>query len=824
MTNPNSAVDPLYKVPTYTEDDVKTMGGLDHIRNFPARYLGRYDAPAGHVHQIKEAIDNAVDEGFVHPNIHQPVVVVVAQLPKSFQVVVTDAGRGVPLGKIRDLFSRPRTSAKWTKAYGGSSSGVHGEGIKGVSALAAEFVAVSANATGIGMISMQAGTVLDSRIVMDSGELSTGTSVFFETDPAFLTTANTFTSEGLPILKELLLFLGAYTPENITFHLYTTTTPLFERGELTTKLPSHSYKRHLYRMWEQLHALPARPDMTNHELPKLTRREFTERKFGVVEAPFWSMQVRTEHAHPTELQAVGVDIDIWLAGQALDKFGIAGSVNLVPVHDRSSYHIFGLQCVLRERLSQVIDHAETRTFVASRYQFPLCGSVVVRVETPKFDNQTKDAYHDNKFLEVYRELLHRLIPTNLAVWEELYGYLENDIAIQLAKFNNRELGLNKGLHQLRLDDRKRFRVCDSTDAKVTELFIAEGDSAGNAVNTVRDSSYQAVFLMSGKFTNVIRAKPEILAKSELFKDLTKVIGVNFGGSLDTLNFSKIIMLADADPDGYHIQALLMGLLYHMSPELFVRGHVYRAEPPLYTVTLSPNKMIYVRDDRALDEMRIQHLYQRVLRLTLHDRFTGNVVSPAGYLTGDLFHAFMHRVLTLGRTIKLWANLLNLEPGMLEALVPAVDALQPGRIDTRAIQTILGVNQVTHHANSNTLGVTIGDTDIVVALDQLASTITTHLIPAFQDNHWYHLVPMLHPTVGASYYISYSELYAVTETLDHQLKTSRNKGLGKMPARDLYRSCVDPVTRILRRVGEIKDFGQIVDMLGADPAARKRLFD
>ncbi len=141
----------------------------------------------------------------------------------------------------------------------------------------------------------------------------------------------------------------------------------------------------------------------------------------------------------------------------------------------------------------------------------------------------------------------------------------------------------------------KFVDCRSRNVEERELFIVEGDSALGAVKQARDSNFQAVMPIRGKILNCLKASYDKIFKSEIITDLMKVLGCGVqvkakanknlnAFDMDNLRWSKVIFCTDADVDGFQIRALLLTMIYRLTPALIEAGKVFIVESPLYEIT------------------------------------------------------------------------------------------------------------------------------------------------------------------------------------------------------------------------------------------------
>ncbi len=235
----------------------------------------------------------------------------------------------------------------------------------------------------------------------------------------------------------------------------------------------------------------------------------------------------------------------------------------------------------------------------------LCAVISVKLRDAQFEGQTKAKLGNSEIRIIVNNLvsqkLSEFFEENPAVAKTI---IEKSLAASRAREaarKARELTRRKGLlESSSMPD--KLADCQERDASLTELFLVEGDSAGGSAKDGRNSKFQAILPLRGKVLNVEKSRIDRIYSNTTIIPIIQALGCGIGEEFDLekLRYGKIIIMADADVDGSHIQILLLTFFFRYMKKLIENGNVYLATPPLYRIRKGKS-MTYAYSDKERDE-------------------------------------------------------------------------------------------------------------------------------------------------------------------------------------------------------------------------------
>jgi DNA gyrase/topoisomerase IV subunit B len=551
----------------YTAADITVLEGLEPVRKRPSMYIGSTDAKGLH-HLVWEIIDNAVDE---YLNGYADAVTVI--LHKSGDTVtVTDNGRGIPVD-LHPKHKRPALELILTTLHSGAkfgegdnyihSGGLHGVGSSVVNALSRRLTATVKR---------------DGYEWQQTYAKGTPTSKLEKVGP--------FRGHGTTI---------TFTPDDTIFK-----TTRFDPDVIKAHLEDMSYIHSGLKIVFKNEVTGETFDLAHPGgLPEFLDRLVTEgQKPAVTEAAF-----HVARANGEKMEAVLQ----WT--ESTDEV-VRSYVNGIRTSSGGT-HENGFRGAIAKAIRNYIATHEIKIkgldITADDIREGIVGVLSVFVREPMFQGQTKERLNNPELTaaveSVIRPPLETWLNNNTTAADQIVGRIVLAAKARLASREAASEVKRKSATNRRLNLPGKLADCRSTNLDETELFIVEGDSAGGSAKQGRDARFQAVLPLRGKILNA-EGLPlgKVLSNTEL-NDLVSAIGTGAGEkfNVEGLRYGKIILLMDADADGYHISTLLMTFLFRHLTDLIRKGHVYIAQPPLYRIDVG-KETFWARDDVHKEEI------------------------------------------------------------------------------------------------------------------------------------------------------------------------------------------------------------------------------
>jgi len=560
----------------YTADSIKVLGGMEAVRKRPAMYIGSTGEMGLH-HLVYEVVDNSVDEALAG---HADKIDVTIHIDNSITVV--DNGRGIPvddmviddekLSAAQVVMTKLHAGGKFDSSTYKVSGGLHGVGVSVVNALSYQLDLEIWRDGHVWEQTYSKGEPT-SKLKKTGTTKKRGTKVHFVPDKSiFATTEYNFDTLAQRLRELAFLNKG----------LLITLTDERNTDSKTGAAKNHEFKytggiaefiKHLNRGKQALHDKPIY----------------------------------------MEAERDGVAMEIALQyndGYSETVFCFANNINTVD----GGTHLSGF----RTALTRTINYAGQQLGLFKDVKENLTGDDVreglvavisVKLSQPQFEGQTKGKLNSDiaGIVQAFvNERLGAFFEQNPPVARKIINKAIEAARAREAARKARDLTRRKGA----LDGGGlpgKLADCSERDPNRCELFLVEGESAGGTAKQGRDRRFQAILPLKGKILNVEKARYDKMLGHEEIRAMITAVGTGIGKDdfdPSKLRYGKIILMTDADVDGSHIRTLLLTFFFRHMQELIKRGHVYIAQPPLYSIKKGKSQQ-YIKDDREFVKVMVK---------------------------------------------------------------------------------------------------------------------------------------------------------------------------------------------------------------------------
>jgi len=544
----------------YSAKNISVLEGLEAVRKRPGMYIGS-TGPTGLHHMIWEVVDNSFDEamaGFCNN-------IIITLLPEHW-ISVEDNGRGIPvdihpLKKVSALELVMATLHAGGKFGDGGykvSGGLHGVGVSVVNALSLHTRAEVHRDGQIWVQEYKTGKPVE-KVKAIGKTKKIGTIISFRPDDTIFETID-------------------FSWETIIDHLRQQA--YLNKGVKLTIIDERS-------------AEEKEKDKTAEPYPNAHYQFFFEGGIGSY-VKHINRNKEPKHENIFYVEKKVDDILIEIALQYTDDYSesLHAFANNIT-NPEGGMHVQGFRTALTRTLNT---YARNKNILKEKdpnltgedVREGLTTIISVKIPDPQFEGQTKSKLGNPEVKpaveQIFGEFFTIFLEEHPRDAEGILGKCLLAARARTAARVARESVLRKGaLEGFTLPG--QLADCSSRKAEISELYLVEGDSAGGSAKQGRDRKTQAILPLRGKVLNVERARlDKILSNNEL-KSLIIALGTNIGEMFDIekLRYHRIIIMTDADVDGAHIRTLLLTLFFRYFPELIQKGHIYIAQPPLFSL-------------------------------------------------------------------------------------------------------------------------------------------------------------------------------------------------------------------------------------------------
>lgn len=538
---------------SYTDDNIRHLSDMEHVRTRPGMYIGRLgdgNLPEDGIYVLlKEVIDNSIDEFKMKSGDRIEI-----DVEDNLRVSVRDYGRGIPQGKLVEAVSMLNTGGKYDSKAFKKSVGLNGVGLKAVNALSAHFEVKSYREGKVRSITFEKGELKTDQT--DKTKDETGTYVYFE-------------------------------PDNTLFKNYS-----FHDDIVETMLRNYTYLNAGLTIMYNGRRIKSRNGLEDLLNDNMT----TDGLYPIVHVVGDDIEIAFTHTNQ-----YGEEYHSFVNGQHTTQGGTHQSAfkehiakTIKEFYDKNYEYTDirnGLVAAVAINVEEPVFESQTKIKLGSTLMAP--GGETINKYVGDFIKREVDNY-----LHIHKEDCADVLETKIKASEH-----ERKAMAGVTKLA-RERAKKANLHNKKLRDCRIHFSDEKNDRKEEScIFITEGDSASGSITKSRDVNTQAVFSLRGKPLNSYGLTKKVVYENEEFNLLQAALDIEDG--LDTLRYNKVIVATDADVDGMHIRLLIITFFLQFFPELIKKGHVYVLQTPLFRVrnrrTKIKNKQVIADADASRDK-------------------------------------------------------------------------------------------------------------------------------------------------------------------------------------------------------------------------------
>jgi len=559
----------------YDASQITVLEGLDPVRKRPGMYIGSTSSSGLH-HLVWEVVDNAVDEAMAGFCTRIDVT-----LLADGGCRVADDGRGIPVEPHPQYKTKSAAEVALTMLHAGAkfgsggykvSGGLHGVGVSVVNALSSRLVLeIDRNGDHHRMEFANGGKPKGKLAKAGKAPRGrTGTTVTFWPDASILDETEW---RAQTILERLQQYAFLNKGLRIRF----------------------ADERAGHEQTEDFHYTGGIVDFVRH--------------LNAAKEPLFRKVASFAVAEPDGEVEVALQ---WNTGYYEGLHSFANGIET----SEGGMHEEGLKKALTNVLNRygrakgLLKDGKDDNLLGEDIREGLTAIVAVRLIDPQFEGQTKAKLGNVSM----RSLVERATNDKLAEWLEEHPTEGRAIVNKAIQASRARVAAKQARDATRRKTALegaglpgKLTDCQTRNAAEAELFIVEGDSAGGSAIRARNPVNQAVLPIRGKILNVERARVDKMLKNLEIQALITAIGAGLDEEFDVtkIRYDKVVILADADVDGSHIRTLLLTFFFRQMRPLIEAGHVYVAQPPLYS-TLVGKQKIYLKDDTARARFLADH--------------------------------------------------------------------------------------------------------------------------------------------------------------------------------------------------------------------------